>query len=132
MLKPINQRIREITPQIISWRRHLHRHPELSGQKKETAAMVAEILGNNGIRHQNGVGAHGVVAWLDNGRSEPGLAFRADMDALPLTEAKPKDCPYTSTHQGIMHTCGHDGHTAVLLGPATGKHARDKIAGFSI
>jgi len=117
MLKTINQRIKEITPQIISWRRHLHRHPELSGQEKETAAMVAEILGNNGIRHQSGVGGHGVVAWLDNGRPEPGLAFRADMDALPLTDAK--DCPYASTHQGVMHACGHDGHTAVLLGLAT-------------
>jgi len=105
------------SPQIISWRRHLHQHPELSGQEKETAAMVAEILGNNGIRHQSGVGGHGVVAWLDNGRPGPALAFRADMDALPLTDAK--DCPYASTHQGVMHACGHDGHTAVLLGLAT-------------
>ena len=117
MLKTINQRIGEITPQIISWRRHLHRHPELSGQEKETAAMVAEILDNNGIRHQNGVGGHGVVAWLDNGRPGPALAFRADMDALPLTEVK--NCPYASTNQGVMHACGHDGHTAVLLGLAT-------------
>jgi amidohydrolase len=117
MLKTIYQQIEKITPQIISWRRHLHQHPELSGQEKETAAMVAEILGNNGIRHQNGVGGHGVVAWLDNGRPEPALAFRADMDALPLTDAK--DCPYASTHQGVMHACGHDGHTAVLLGLAT-------------
>lgn len=119
MLKTINQRIREITPQIISWRRHLHQHPELSGQEKETAAMVAEILDSNDIHYQSGVGGHGVVAWLDNGRPGSALAFRADMDALPLTEAKPKDCPYTSTHQGIMHACGHDGHTAVLLGLAT-------------
>ncbi|MCD6151278.1 MAG: amidohydrolase [Deltaproteobacteria bacterium] len=119
MLRTINLRISEITPQIISWRRHLHQHPELSGQEKETAAMVAEILDSNDIHYQSGVGGHGVVAWLDNGRPEPGLAFRADMDALPLTEAKPKDCPYTSTHQGVMHACGHDGHTAVLLGLAT-------------
>ncbi len=117
MLKTIYQQIEKITPQIISWRRHLHRHPELSGQEKETAAMIAEILDSNGIRHQNGVGGHGVVAWLDNGRPGPALAFRADMDALPLTDAK--DCPYASTHQGVMHACGHDGHTAVLLGLAT-------------
>ena len=117
MLKTIYQQIEKITPQIISWRRHLHRHPELSGQEKETAAMITEILDNNGIRYQSGVGGHGVVARLDNGRSGPALAFRADMDALPLTDDK--DCPYTSTRQGIMHACGHDGHTAVLLGLAT-------------
>ena len=117
MLKSINQQIKEITPQIISWRRHLHRHPELSGQEKETAAMIAEILSNNGIRHQGGIGGHGIVAWLDNGSSDPALAFRADMDALPLTDAK--NCSYTSTHKGIMHACGHDGHTATLLGLAT-------------
>ncbi|NIA20273.1 MAG: amidohydrolase [Xanthomonadaceae bacterium] len=117
MLRTINQRIRKIAPQIISWRRHLHQHPELSGQEKETAAMITKILDNNGIRYQSGVGGHGVVAWLDNGRPGPALAFRADMDALPLTDAK--NCPYTSTRQGIMHACGHDGHTAVLLGLAT-------------
>ncbi len=117
MLRTINQRISEITPQIISWRRHLHRHPELSGQEKETAAMIAEILKNHGIKHQTGVGGHGIIAWLDNGKPGPAIAFRADMDALPLTDIK--DCPYASTHLGVMHACGHDGHTAVLLGLAT-------------
>ena len=78
--------------------------------------MIAEILESHGIRHQTGVGGHGVVAWLDNGRAGPALAFRADMDALPLTDNK--DCAYKSTHPGVMHACGHDGHTAVLLGLA--------------
>lgn len=79
--------------------------------------MIAEILKNHGIKHQTGVGGHGIVAWLDNGKPKPAIAFRADMDALPLTEAK--NCPYASVHPGIMHACGHDGHTAVLLGLAT-------------
>ncbi len=112
----IHQRIKEIIPQIVSWRRHLHQHPELSGREEATAAMISEVLSRHGIRHQNNVGGHGIVAWLDNGGQEPAIAFRADMDALPLADAK--KCPYTSRHQGVMHACGHDGHTAVLLGLA--------------
>jgi len=116
MEKTIQQRIKDVTPQIISWRRQLHQHPELSGREKATAAMISEILGRHGIHHRNNVGGHGIIAWLDNGSQEPAIAFRADMDALPLTDAK--KCPYASRHQGVMHACGHDGHTAVLLGLA--------------
>ncbi|MBN2332069.1 MAG: amidohydrolase [Deltaproteobacteria bacterium] len=117
MLEMLNNRVNTIIPEVISWRRHFHRQPELSGREEHTAAFIAEVLQKNGIRHQTGVGGHGIVAWLDNGsRDIPSIAFRADMDALPMQDAK--TCDYASSAPGIMHACGHDGHTAVLLGMA--------------
>ncbi len=115
--KKILARLATLEEQIIAWRRQLHQHPELSGQEKETAALVAAVLDANHIRHRTGVGGgHGIVAWLDSPRGNRQLALRADMDALPLEDGK--KCPYASRRPGIMHACGHDGHTAVLLGLA--------------
>ena len=98
------------------WRRHLHQHPELSLNERETAAFVCKILTELGVPFTEGVGGHGVVATLTRGNSNRSVGLRADMDALPITEAT--GLPYASGSPGVMHACGHDGHTASLLGAA--------------
>lgn len=101
---------------LTSWRRHLHAHPELSRQEADTAAFVAARLGELGIACTSGVGGHGVVATLARGQSNRSVGLRADMDALPITETT--GLPYSSENTGVMHACGHDGHTTALLGAA--------------
>jgi len=98
-------------------RRHLHQHPELSKEESETAEYLCRWLDQFGIPYQKGVAGHGVVA-LIRGADPEGrcVALRADMDALPVTEAN--DAPYVSLHPGKMHACGHDVHMASLLGAA--------------
>lgn len=99
-----------------TWRRHLHAHPELSREERETASFVAARLAEIGIPFIANVGGHGVVATLARGNSARAVALRADMDALPIPEET--NLPYASRHPGVMHACGHDGHTAALLGAA--------------
>ena len=101
---------------LCAWRRHLHAHPELSNEEKETAAFVAARLTELGIPFVSGVGGHGIVATLSRPGTERAVALRADMDALPIPEET--NLPYASTWSGVMHACGHDGHTASLLGAA--------------
>jgi len=99
-------------------RRHLHANPELSFHEKETAKYVQSILSEKGIAFKSDVAGHGVVGYIEG--KNPNLktiALRGDMDALPITEDV--DVPYKSTKDGIMHACGHDAHTASLLGAAT-------------
>jgi amidohydrolase len=101
--------------QLIELRRDLHRHPELAHQEHRTAGIVAErltALGLDSVRV--GVGQTGVVGTLSGGRPGRHVMLRADMDALPLTEMD-RGQPYRSTHDGVHHACGHDGHTAILL-----------------
>ena len=98
------------------WRQHLHQHPELSLQERETAAFVCSTLASLGVPFTAGVGGHGVVATLTRGPSNRSVGLRADMDALPITETTA--LPYASETAGVMHACGHDGHTASLLGAA--------------
>ena len=106
-----------ILPEIIGVRRHLHRNPELSGLERETAALVANHLTAWGVEDvQSGVGGHGVTGVLGKSLDGPMLALRADMDALPIQETS--GLPYQSCKAGVMHACGHDGHTATLLGAA--------------
>ena len=100
--------------EIREWRRKIHINPELSFQEDQTAAMVAELLEGWGYRVQTGVGRTGVVA--EKGSGGPVIGLRADMDALPIQEAD--DRPYASRNPGVMHACGHDAHTAMLLGVA--------------
>ncbi len=107
-------RANELADQMIAWRRQIHMHPELSFQEVETAKLVAENLAAMGIEAQTGVGKTGVVGYL--GEGSPVIGIRADMDALPIHEAN--DVPYKSQKPGVMHACGHDGHTAILLGVA--------------
>lgn len=105
----------QLSEEIIRLRRVIHANPELSFQEYETAALVAETLAEiGGYRVRTQVGKTGVVA--DLGESGPLIAIRADMDALPILEAN--DVPYRSTRPGVMHACGHDAHTAMLLGVA--------------
>jgi hippurate hydrolase len=97
-------------------RRRLHRHPELSFQEADTAALVAERLQAWGWQVTTGVGGHGVVGTMTLGSGRKSIALRADMDALPIQESTGK--PWQSVHDGVMHACGHDGHTTILLGAA--------------
>ncbi len=99
---------------LVAWRRDIHAHPELSFQETRTARLVADALAEMGIEAQTGVGKTGVVGYLGEGR--PVIGIRADMDALPINEAN--DVPYRSQKEGVMHACGHDAHTAMLLGAA--------------
>jgi amidohydrolase len=106
------ERARAISEQLVAWRRDIHQHPELGFQEQRTARRVAEIASGLGCRVQTGVGRTGVVCELGSGERVVGL--RADMDALPIQEAN--QTPYASQNAGVMHACGHDAHTAMLLG----------------
>jgi amidohydrolase len=108
------EKAREIEEQIIAWRRDIHMHPELGFQEFRTARLIAETLTEMGIEAETGVGKTGVVARIGEGR--PAIGIRADMDALPIHEQN--DVPYKSQIPGVMHACGHDAHTAILLGVA--------------
>lgn len=110
------QRAKGLFEQLRYWRRYIHAHPELSFHESETAAFIVDEL--KGLEHldiQENVGGYGVVATLTDG-SGPVLAIRADMDALPIQEENAHD--FISMNDGVMHACGHDAHTAMLLGTA--------------
>ncbi|WP_158964353.1 M20 aminoacylase family protein [Chachezhania sediminis] len=101
---------------MTEWRRDLHRHPEFGFEETRTAAFVAEKLRSFGLEVVEGVGGTGVVGTLTRGTSNRAIALRADMDALRIAERSRSD--WASTTPGTMHACGHDGHTAMLLGAA--------------
>ncbi|MBK9092312.1 MAG: amidohydrolase [Anaerolineae bacterium] len=103
--------------QLIAWRRDFHQHPELGFQETRTSSIVAGHLNDLGIEVQQGVGRTGVVGIVDGAGDGPTVLLRFDMDALPIQEIS--DAPYRSQHAGVMHACGHDGHTAIGLGVAT-------------
>lgn len=115
MLDKIKTITDKIAPRLIEIRRHLHSHPELSGQEYQTAAYAAGVMSSYGFHVQEMVGKTGVVAELTGKESSTGvLAIRTDMDALPIHEKT--DLPFASKKTGIMHACGHDVHTTVGLG----------------
>ncbi len=114
MVKTFLSRAQELLPKLIELRRMIHRNPELSFREFQTAALVAETLQSMGIRHQVQVGKTGVVGHI--GIAGPIVALRADMDALPIQELNEVD--YASKVPEVMHACGHDVHTACLLGAA--------------
>jgi amidohydrolase len=102
---------------LTTWRRHLHQHPEFGFEEKQTAKFVADKLRSFGITEiAEGVGGTGVVAAIRRGSGKPAIALRADMDALRIAEQTNR--PYASRNAGVMHACGHDGHTTMLLGAA--------------
>ncbi len=107
--------------EFISLRQDIHRHPELAFQEHRTAALVAGKLDDWGYEVTRGLGGTGVVGTLKRGNGTRRLGLRADMDALPITETT--GLPYASSHAGLMHACGHDGHTAMLL--AAARHLAD-------
>ncbi|NCJ07945.1 amidohydrolase [Synechococcales cyanobacterium C] len=105
---------------LVSWRRSLHQHPELGFREHQTAELVHACLESWGINHQTHIAQTGIVATIAGARPGPVLAIRADMDALPIQEEN--QVPYRSQHDGVMHACGHDGHTAIALGTALYLH----------
>lgn len=116
MLSRIKDLAEKLAPRLIEIRRHLHSHPELSGQEQQTAAYVAGVLSSCGIVVQEAIGKTGVIGELVGGTDDRLVAIRTDMDALPITERTILD--FASRKPGIMHACGHDVHTTVGLGTA--------------
>jgi hippurate hydrolase len=103
---------------LAGWRRHLHANPRVTLDEGDTAAFVVARLRELGVeRIETGIGGHGVVATISRGASNRSVALRADMDALPIEE-ETSDLPWRSQKPGVMHACGHDGHTTALLGAA--------------
>ena len=113
---PVNNRIAAMAPEIAEWRQAIHANPELGFQEHATSAMVAEKLASWGIEVHRGIAGTGIVGVLRNGDSGRSIGLRADMDCLPMTEET--GAPHASKTPGKMHACGHDGHTAMLLGAA--------------
>jgi amidohydrolase len=114
---PVINRIAEFHAEMTQWRHQIHAHPETAFEEHKTAELVASLLESFGITVDRGIARTGVIGTLKG--SLPGhraIALRADMDALHIEEQN--DAPYASRHQGRMHACGHDGHTAMLLGAA--------------
>ncbi|WP_235886234.1 M20 metallopeptidase family protein [Paenibacillus cymbidii] len=103
-----------LAPQLVAFRRELHRQPELSLCEERTAAAIVREIAPLGLTIRSGVGGHGVIADLAGAFPGPTVALRADIDALPIVENT--GLPFTSQHDGVMHACGHDAHTTVLLG----------------
>lgn len=109
------EKAKALEDQLVEWRRDIHMHPELGFEETRTARLVADSLREMGIEAEVGVGITGVVGRI-GGDGGPRIGIRADMDALPIHESN--DVPYASKTPGVMHACGHDAHTAILLGVA--------------
>lgn len=109
----IHKAIDEHYPEMVEIRRYLHQYPELSFQETETARYIANFYETIGIPYIANIGGNGVIATLKGNKPGKTVALRADFDALPIQDEK--DVPYKSTVPGVMHACGHDGHTATLL-----------------
>ncbi len=124
LAREIDRRAAQLEQKAIAWRRDIHQHPELSNREVRTSKLVADHLRSLGIEVQTGIAKTGVVGILKGGRPGPVIALRADMDALPVAEET--DLPFRSTVRttfngqevGVMHACGHDAHTAILMAVA--------------
>lgn len=122
--REVERQIEAVMPKVVTWRRDIHQHPELSNREFRTAKLVADHLRSLGIDVQTEVAHTGVVGVLKGGKPGPVVALRADMDALPVTELV--DLPFKSVARatfngqdvGVMHACGHDNHVAILMGVA--------------
>lgn len=132
----IDRRAISLEDKVIAWRRDIHQNPELSFHEKRTSELVADHLLSLGLEVIRGVSHHGVIGLLRGGKPGPVVALRADMDALPVTEET--GLPFASKvkvllegkEEGVMHACGHDAHTAILLGVAeTLAGIREEISG---
>lgn len=112
----IRPEVQALQTQLVEWRRYLHQRPELGFQERLTASFVAQKLQEWGIAHQTEIAETGIVAIIPGRQPGRVLGIRADMDALPIQEEN--QVAYRSLHEGKMHACGHDGHTAIALGTA--------------
>ncbi len=115
-LSQVRLEIRSLQSKLVEWRRNIHQRPELGFKEHLTAELISQKLQEWGIESKTGIAKTGIVATIDGQRSGKVLAIRADMDALPIQEAN--QVSYRSQHDGVMHACGHDGHTAIALGTA--------------
>ncbi|MBN9526394.1 MAG: amidohydrolase [Alphaproteobacteria bacterium] len=113
---PIINRIADFHADMKAWRHDIHAHPEMAFREHRTSDFVARTLESFGIEVHRGLAGTGVVGTLRNGSGGRAIGLRADMDALPIHEKT--GCAHASTHDGVMHACGHDGHTTMLLGAA--------------
>lgn len=113
-IRKVQFQLEEQLPEVIEWRRYLHQHPELSFQEKRTSQFILNELKKLPLDIKENVGGYGIVATLRGKSVGPVVAFRADFDALPIQDLK--DVAYKSKNDGISHACGHDGHSAALLG----------------
>lgn len=132
----LKQKVERVQPRMVEWRRHIHQNAELSGQEVQTAAYVAKHLLALGYEVRERVGGTGVVGVLKGGKPGRTVALRADMDALPVAEASglpfasKQRQPYMGAEVPVAHACGHDGHTAMLMGAAeVFAGMRDQISG---
>src|ERR1044071_4695970 len=116
------EQAQELFPYTQAMRRDFHMHPELGFTEVRTGGIVAKELESLGIEVTKGVGKTGVVGYLEGSKPGPTILLRFDMDALPITEETGAE--YASTNAGIMHACGHDGHTAIGLTVAKMLHAQ--------
>lgn len=116
MKQTVEEMVEQLFPVMVERRRYLHQHPELSFHEVDTPQFIAERLTELGIEVRTGVGGRGVVGTIRGGKPGKTVALRADFDALPIQDEKTVD--YRSTVPGVMHACGHDGHTATLLAVA--------------
>ena len=112
----LKELVNQVYDEAVTFRRSLHMHPELSEHEEETAAAICRRLDSLGIRYSSGIAGNGISAVIYGKNPNRGVGIRADMDALPLTEKT--DVPFKSVNPGVMHACGHDIHTAILLGTA--------------
>ena len=102
--------------QVVAWRRHIHSHPELSGEEQNTSLFIQKVLTELGIPFVNDVSDYAVIGKIEGAHTGPVIALRADIDALPIHEET--GLPFASQNKGVMHACGHDSHIAILLGAA--------------
>lgn len=113
MWNKVYEQIDGLYERMVEDRRYLHQHPELSFEEKETSRFIKERYDKLGIPYTSNIGGYGIVARIEGGKPGKTVALRADFDALPIQEEN--DVPYKSKVDGVMHACGHDGHTASLL-----------------
>jgi amidohydrolase len=112
----MDQMLQTVYPDMVQWRRYLHRHPEVSFQEKETSNWITARLHEMGCEVEKAGSGYGLVVTICGNKPGPTIALRADIDALPIQDEKA--CEYASTVPGAMHACGHDAHTATMLGIA--------------
>jgi amidohydrolase len=128
LLKVIKNRAQGLTEEVVSLRREFHQHPELSHHEERTARVVAHYLQELGLEIKTGLAGHGVLGVLQGARPGRTVAWRADMDALPITEKL--QLPWCSQVDGVMHACGHDFHLSIALGAARLlSELKDRLAG---
>ncbi|SIS47508.1 M20 family metallopeptidase [Salimicrobium flavidum] len=117
MAQSIFETVDDLYEKMVKTRRYLHQYPELSFQETETAKYIADTYESLGIPYEKNIGGNGVIATIEGGKPGRTVALRADFDALPIQEQN-EHLPFHSKNEGVMHACGHDGHTAELLGLA--------------